>query len=445
MKKPRHHIIHFICIMAVLAAIMLQGFTGMVKMKPLEGVVAKEKKTELTLDTYLDGSYQNYLTEHAKRNTGFREPLIRFYNQLCYSCFGKVNNINVVVGEEGDLFTKMYLDDVTGKRVEQYFTTIDSAKMQARENVKVTLQLMDTLKQHGTDFFFVFAPSKAAVYPEHIPEPYQSQRSDFSLTDYYIELFKENGIPHIDFYNYFKSIKDSYPYPLYSKYGTHWSFATIPMVSDSILRMMESLSGKSLPSIEVTDWNLTTDYFGQDRELEGQFNLMFPLSKPALPNPRFSLTDTVGKDKPNLVVVGDSYFVAFENTCFLDAFNSWNYLKYNDYIISSNPKSDWKRISLLPEAHELLENADIVMVVSTAPMLYTYMFDFPETAFDLFAQGEPTEEDRIERTIQTIRNNPEWYNAVVEQAKKLGYTTEENLRRNAIYVIKSKDKEKKKP
>lgn len=442
MPHPRYHIIQFVCIMAVLAAIVLQGFTGMVKMKPLEGVVAKEKHVDLNWETYLDGSYQDYLTEHAERHTGFREFFIRNYNQVCYSCFGKFNNTNIIEGKEGDLFTKMYLDDVTGKRVEQYYTTIDSAKMAARENVALTLRLIDTLKQHGTDFLFVFAPSKSAVYPEHIPEPYCDQLSDFSLIDYYIALFKENNIPHIDFHNYFRQIKDEFPYPLYSQYGTHWAYATIPMVSDSMLRMMETLSGKSLPSIEVTDINLTTDYFHQDRELEGQFNLLFPLSKPAIPNPQFVLTDTIGKDKPNLVVVSDSYFVAFEKTCFVEAFNSWNYLKYNDYIISSNPKYNWKRIGYLPEANDLIEDADIVMALFTAPMMYDYMFGFPEMAMRLLSKGTLCEEDKIEMMMQVISDNPQWYEAVVKQAKELGITTEENLRRNAIYTIRTREKAK---
>ena len=73
MQKPSRHIIQFVCIMAVLTAIALQGFTHVVKMKPLEGVVAKEKVVELNFNNYLDGSYQAYLAEHAKRNTGFRE------------------------------------------------------------------------------------------------------------------------------------------------------------------------------------------------------------------------------------------------------------------------------------------------------------------------------------------------------------------------------------
>lgn len=443
MQKPSRHIIQFVCIMAVLTAIALQGFTHVVKMKPLEGVVAKEKVVELNFNNYLDGSYQGYLAEHAKRNTGFREFFIRNYNQVCYSIFGIFNNDNIVEGKDGELFTKMYIDDLTGKRIKDKYGSIDSLKAIARENTKLTLRLMDTLKQHGTDFLFIFAPSKTVVYPEYLPEGYRQYCSDSLLIDYYIELFKEYDIPHIDFHNYFKQIKDSFPYPLYAKYGTHWAYSTIPMVSDSILRKLEVVTGKSLPSIQITDINITTDYFGQDRELEGQFNLLFPIAKPAIPNPKFILTDTVGKAKPNLVAIADSYFVAFEKTSFLHAFNTWSYWKYNEDIVSNEPKYNWKKVKYFTDTYQILEDADIVMAVFTSPMLYNYMFDFPETAFNLYSHGQLCEEEKVELMMETIRNNAPWYEAVEKQAKEYGLTVEENLRRNAIYVIRSK-KEKEK-
>lgn len=421
--------------MAVLSLIALQGLTHFVKMKPLEGVVAKEKEVPFTFDTYRDGSFQDYLAEHAKRNTGFREFFIRNYNQVRYSCFGMNTNSNVIESENGELFYQMYLDDMTGKRVEDYFGSVENAKAEAQKNVKTTLRLIDTLKQHGTDFLFVFAPSKAAVYPELMPEYYREHISDFSLIDYYIELFKENDIPHIDFHNYFKEIKDSFPYPLYAKLGTHWAYSTIPMVSDSILRKLEAVTGKSMPTVEITDLNITTDYYGQDRELEGQYNLLFPIKKPAIPNPKFILTDTIGKEKPNLLAIADSYFVAFEKCAFLKAFNSWSYFKYNEDIVSSEKKYNWKKVKYFPETYHILEDADIVMAVFTAPMLYTYMFDFPQTAFDLYAHRMIDIEERIQSKMEAIRDNPEWYEAIVKQAKERGLTVEENLRRNAIYVL----------
>ena len=440
MNNQRHHIIQFVCILLVLWAIMLQGFTKAVKMTPLKGYTDEKEKVEMNFKTYLDGSYQDYLTEHAKRNTGFREFFIRNYNQVCYSCFNKITNNNVVKGRNQELYLKMYLDEITGKRLLYYFSDIEQAKAKAREDVEATLRLIDTLHSHGTDFLFVFAPTKTAVYPEYMPRKYQATVSDFSLQAYYLQLFKENNIPLIDFLSYFQSIKNEFPYPLYTRTGTHWAESTIPMVADSIYRKLEEVTGYRLPSIYYIDPNPTSDYSVQDGELEDQMNLLFPLRKPALPRPVFTLKDTIGTDRPNLLVIGDSYFVQLRISSFVNAFNHWDYWVYNRDVQSSRKAYNWKQLANLIDAPKVLEDADIVLAIFTAPCFYPFMYDFQKSALDLYRRLNDTEEDIIQMKMQQIKDNQRWYDAVVKQAEERGLSVEENLRRNAIYVIKSERK-----
>lgn len=439
MNKKPHFIIQFVCISAVLAAILLQSFTHIVKMNPLKGFDKEEHPpVELSFKTYYDGSYQDYLTEHAKRNTGFREFFIRNYNQVAYSCFNKITNKNIVKGHDQELYLKMYLNEATGVTFKQHFADVDEAKAEARKNVEETLRLIDTLHQHGKAFLFVFAPTKPAVYPDKLPSYYKNHLTDFSLEEYYIQLFKENHIPHIDFYHNFQDIRDTFPYPLYPRTGTHWSEATIPYVADSVLKKLAEITGYNLPSVHYIDDNLSTDYSVQDGELEASMNLLFPLNKPAIPRPVFELTDTVGTDKPNLLVVADSYFTQLRNSTFIEAFDAWEFWVYNRDVQSSNPQHQWKQLDQLLDADEVLNNADIVMAVFTAPMYYTYMFGFPQTAQNLFQNGEISEGAKLQAVIQMIKDNEDWMKAVEKQAEERGLTVEQNLRRNAIYVLEKK-------
>ncbi|KWW25463.1 MAG: hypothetical protein F082_832 [bacterium F082] len=439
MNKKPHFIIQFVCISAVLAAILLQSFTHIVKMNPLKGFDKEEQPpVELSFKTYYDGSYQDYLTEHAKRNTGFREFFIRNYNQVAYSCFNKITNKNIVKGHDQELYLKMYLNEATGVTFKQHFADVDEAKAEARKNVEETLRLIDTLHQHGKAFLFVFAPTKPAVYPDKLPSYYKNHLFDFSLEEYYIQLFKENHIPHIDFYHYFQDIRDTFPYPLYPRTGTHWSEATIPYVADSVLKKLAEITGYKLPSVHYIDDNLSTDYSVQDGELEASMNLLFPLNKPAIPRPVFELTDTVGTDKPNLLVVADSYFTQLRNSTFIEAFDAWEFWVYNRDVQSSNPQHQWKQLDQLLDAEKVLDNADIVMAVFTAPMYYTYMFGFPQTAQNLFQNGEISEGAKLQAVIQMIKDNEDWMKAVEKQAEERGLTVEQNLRRNAIYVLEKK-------
>ncbi len=439
MNKKPHFIIQFVCISVVLAAILLQSFTHIVKMNPLKGFDKEEQPpVELSFKTYYDGSYQDYLTEHAKRNTGFREFFIRNYNQVAYSCFNKITNKNIVKGRDQELYLKMYLNEATGVTFKQHFADVDEAKAEAQKNVEETLRLIDTLHQHGKAFLFVFAPTKPAVYPDKLPSYYKNHLFDFSLEEYYIQLFKENHIPHIDFYHYFQDIRDTFPYPLYPRTGTHWSEATIPYVADSVLKKLAEITGYKLPSVHYIDDNLSTDYSVQDGELEASMNLLFPLNKPAIPRPVFELTDTVGTDKPNLLVVADSYFTQLRNSTFIEAFDAWEFWVYNRDVQSSNPQHQWKQLDQLLDAEKVLDNADIVMAVFTAPMYYTYMFGFPQTAQNLFKNGEISEGAKLQAVIQMIKDNEDWMKAVEKQAEERGLTVEQNLRRNAIYVLEKK-------
>ena len=83
------------------------------------------------------------------------------------------------------------------------------------------------------------------------------------------------------------------------------------------------------------------------------------------------------------------------------------------------------------DAPKVLQEADVVMAIFTAPMLYKYMYDFPEKAFTMIN----TPDIEVLGIMEYIRREPEWMEKVVEQAEKRGITIEENLRINAEYYI----------
>jgi len=431
MKRP---ICTILCILTLLgfSTMFVQEQWKPFKMKPLNGFTAEAQKPSLTLANFASGDFQNKAEDYIGDHFGFREFFIRLYNQFSYSCFRQINNDNIKEGRNHELYLKMYLDEITGKRLKNDFGSVEKAKTIAQQNVEETLRLIDTLHSHGTKFLFVFAPSKTWVYPENMPKAYRDHIIDFSLEDYYIQLFKENHIPHIDFLNYFKSIKDTATYPLYPRTGTHWAESIIPFVADSIMKKLESITAYDLPSVKYIDENLTTDYSVQDGELEASMNLLFPLKKPAIPKPVFALTDTIGADKPNLLVIGDSYFTQLRISPFVNAFNHWDVWVYNRDVNSSRNAYNWKELKQVYEAPKILKEADIVMAIFTAPMLYNYMFGFTQTAQELY-QKTP-----LQITIDEIKANAQWMQAIKKQAAERGLTFEENLQRNARYTLETR-------
>ena len=436
MKNRKTNTIQFIILMVFSVAMLIQGFTHLIPMQ-LSGYSEEAKPVELSFKTYSDGSYQDYLSEYAKNDGGFRELFIRAYNQYLYSCFKEFSNENVLAGEHDELYLKMYLDEISGQTLRKVFGTMDAFKEAAQRNLDKTLVLIDSLQRHGTELLIIEAPSKTHVYPEFMPKRYREiyEAEPFSIQEYYVELYKENHINHIDFLSYFKSIKDEFPYPLYSLYGTHWAESMVPFVADSILRKIEEILDVELPHIEIVDQNITSTYSKQDGELENLTNLVFPLPKPALPQPVFRLSDTIGKSKPNVLVVADSYFIQLHESCFVDCFNQLEYWKYNREVFDKNVtfKSD---IVTYTDAYDVIDNADIVIIMSTAPYAYNYLFGFCGSVNDYFEDaGGKLMEMKIEGLIEYIKSTPEWYESIKKQAEEKNVPIEDMLRSNAIYTI----------
>lgn len=431
-------------ICSILCILTLLGFTMIFvqeqwrpfQLKPLNGFTPATAFPTFNLKNFASGKYQDTLEQYSSENFGFREWAIRLYNQAAYSCFNKITNDNVVEGLNHELYLKMYLDDAMGHLLWGAYPDVETAKAAARENVEETLRLIDTLRQHDITFLFVFAPSKTKVYPEWMPE--QCHTFDFSLQEYYIELFKEYNIPHIDFLNYFRSIKDTAAYPLYTRMGTHWAASTIPWVGDSILRKIEDLTQYNLPSQLVVDTNITTDYYIMDNELERQMNLMFPLPKPAVPNPTFVYTDTIDADRPGLLIIGDSYSNQLVYSGFGKAFDHWDLWIYNKDIQSSRENYSWTEVKKQLDAATMLQEADVVLAVFTAPMYYDYMFGFPETIQNIYQTGFVDEEEALATIVDMIKSDSDWYNGVVEQAEKRNITLDECVLDNANYYLEFK-------
>ena len=421
-------------------AILVQGFTHWVPLK-LAGFVGQPEKVQLTWKTYSEGKYQDYLSDYAKQKGGFREPCIRAYNQCLYSLFKKTTNSNIVFGENGELYLEMYLNEVTGKTLKDCYGSLDYFKSRAQKDIERTLVLIDSLKKHNTAFLFVEAPSKTWVYPEYMPQAYRDSIMPLCVQDYYTQLFEENGIPHIDFLSYFKSLKGKTEYPLYSPYGTHWAESTIPFVADSILRKIERLIGQKMPHIVCVDENLQTRYSKQDGELEDLMNLMFPLRKPALPQPIMALSDTTLR-KPNLLVIADSYFIQLQESAFADCFNRCDYWKYNDEVITKDIEFKGK-VSEYLEAYKMIDEADLVMVINTAPYAYNYMFGFCETAnFAFLDHDHQRMEKLIDETIERIKGSTEWYESIRRQAEEEHRDLDSLLRGHARYAIWMDEKQR---
>ena len=425
--------------MGILLLPVILKVTHIPPIRKLEGYTQPIEKVSPDIKNIMDGSFQHYLDEAAAANFGGRSFYVRCYNQFMYSVFHEITNNNIIEGKNGEMFLQQYTDDVSGITLKEKFGTVDSAKLAAKQNVIKTLELIDSLKAHGIAFFVVLAPSKTAIYPEWLPNSICP--SKFVLQNEYAQLFNEYGIPHIDFLPIFNSLKTTKKYPLYTRYGTHWCFGTMPLVADTLLRTMEGLLKRPLPHIQLIDSNITRRYARADKELESMCNLMFPLRHPKMPWPKYALCDIPRNyQKPNLLVIADSYFTQLENSPFTEAFDNVDYWKYNETSYSKIPERQ-NQIAYI-DRYAAITDADVVMVMFTTMFAYDYLFGFMATALRTFEEGDVYDEsnyveEQINHIIERIKSDAEWMKLIESQAKKENIPLEEALRNNAKYVYET--------
>lgn len=226
---------------------------------------------------------------------------------------------------------------------------------------------------------------------------------------------------------------------LQQNFGTHWAYSTIPFVADTILQKIASVKGYAMPHTICVDSNVSIRYFGSDKELEEQLNLLFPLRHERIPTPKFTLQGESKSQKPNLLVVGDSYFSQLEKTDFVKAFHHVDYWKYNETAYFTRPNCSGS-ISHL-NRYEILTGSDVVLVIFTDMHAFDYFFGFIRTIDRTLEDGPNYDpENAILNIIERIKATPEWYEKVKGQAKEKGISLEQCLRENAQWVFEQDHK-----
>ncbi len=216
-----------------------QPFDGKIVEK-LKGYHAPPDKVPLGIQTWFDGSWQQYTEAISKDKLQARHFLIRINNQLKYSLFEALNANDVIRGKNDYYFEGRFIRSHLGMdyKGEEFIA----------KKVEKLQELNDTLKNHGIEMLFVFASGKGNFMPENIPENYQNVEKGQSNYKTYLDFFKKTDISYLDLNQYLLNMKDTTSYPLYTKGNIHWSFYAISYVTDTLIQTIENQLNKNLIS-----------------------------------------------------------------------------------------------------------------------------------------------------------------------------------------------------
>lgn len=404
MKKQRNIVypLLFGLLMTVLFLPALQEHLGLVKTEPLEGFVPKAKMPQLTLESYTSNECQKQLEGYVGEHFGFREPVIRLYNQYLWTCFRKTYCHFIMPGKDGYLFYSEAVNDYYGLETLKVFKTYDQARERARKNVRMMNKLRGVLQDYGVEFLCFMAPNKTRLYSEHLPLHKTVPPDAINTADYYDSLMTAIGFPHVEMTRWYQQIKDTASFQLIPKRDSHWRYAAA-YGFDSLFSYMDHLNGFGIPDIRVLGMRpLDTSYREND---EKTLNLIFKIPNDA---PKYKPEVVVecgeGCRKPKVLFVGDSFVWDLETYLpwkeILDDVEIWFYNE-NAFVGFEKEKHPIGEIDRL----QSILRADYVVWYSSGSQWCRSSYGFVEDALVRLCVSDSLFNAQIPWVMDSLRNN----------------------------------------
>ncbi len=356
--------IKYFLILGCLVAFMpiIQMIFKPFKLIGLDGAFTIQEKPKFSWETFLNGSYQQQTDDYLKDNTAFRGDLVRLRNQINYALFGDINTI-LTLGKENYLFDPNYIFAREG-------TDLLHDSIFAKNKILIENGCAK-LKKLNIPIIFCIAPNKANFYSEFIPYPSKSGiKTNQKLFD---SLLKTNNITTLNFDQLFINLKNDSKYPLIPKYGAHWSIYGASIAADSLLSSLNTTTKKRFIKMGTSKIELSEKAKYTDDDLLGSLNLIWKWKSPKMAYPVLNLNI---ENKPNLLIVSDSYFWSFYElgivqNCFSPNSRMWYYNKsvYDINREKINDRND--KIS-----YNDLKGRDAIIIMATAPSLKDFAYGF---------------------------------------------------------------------
>lgn len=311
-KKPKYDIVLFTILMVLLFLPMLQAHVLHIPLKPLNGVTIETEKPNFELESYRSGDYTKQKEAYVGEHFGFREPVIRLYNQYLWDFYKKTYAHDVVAGKRGWLYTPESVSDYYGTELLHWQPSVKEAKNNFDREIRYMNRVRAILKENDVELLAFIAPEKSFLYPEYLPEC-EHDTTTFNTCDYFLEKFEETDFPCIDMTGWFQQMKDTVSYPLIPQTGGHWVFPAV-YAADSLFRFMGDLKGIVLPKLKIGELH-ESDNHGADNDLEQLLNLSLPIRKRQgySPTAEVRVEREPNSVKPKVLFVGNSFMWGITN------------------------------------------------------------------------------------------------------------------------------------
>lgn len=239
---------------------------------PLAGMQIHWANPRLSPTSVMDGSFQKATELLLEDVFPFRAAIVRATNQAYYSLFARsyMYRNEVVIGKRQYLYETIYLQHYCNTMREKH--TQDEFDRWAK-NIE---SLGDFFTRRGQTFLFILTPSKAAYYPEYIPDwvgcKGQSPRPDYVLA---AAALPRTHLPYVDLSKLVVDAKGKYPLQLFNRGGTHWNMLAVALSAQEMARKISAQGKVQLPEVNFS-YVVDNHPGGIDTDLLDVLNLWAP-------------------------------------------------------------------------------------------------------------------------------------------------------------------------
>lgn len=301
MNSRRFSIIFFVLGFAI---IFLTSLFKLPIDHPLAGAEQEIPRPPLSLHRWFDGSFASEVDPWLTRKFGFRGIVIRIAHQLDWILFRQLpspGGTPIDVGFDHWLYEHEYV-----RHHVKRFPMVESKAQLFASNLS---RFHAYLASNNVPLVVCMTPSKAALYPEHLPDIMQPTGKYLLNTparDTMRRVLEDANIPFVDCHDLLLSWKTNGAPLLFTKNGTHWNAYAAQLTLNHILNMAR-LQNPSLPHPPpITGFVLESPLIA-DRDLSSLYNMIwYPFSESSVPYPVLDLSLPTQKQL-RIVGIGDSF------------------------------------------------------------------------------------------------------------------------------------------
>lgn len=327
----------------------------------------------LSIQTYLDGSFQEGFTKWVDQNVKPRGLYVRNYSTIRYNLF---NLGNRPIGKNKNIFETEYIDNE--------LVINDSKDMQFKSNrdemdeyIAKLERLDENLKKYNKFLYVYVSPSKADFDRKDIPDKYINISSEQSVkpVDYFQDRISKTDVP----YRICRDEKNDLEYPAFYSTGIHWSRPYEQYESSLIIKDLSDIADKQYRNIVLKDVVSSDKAFWRDSDVYRLLNVWNKADK--ITYYQYNTERDINReqyDSLNFLIQGTSFGEGLINDVIELYPYDYHYYVCRDEYITDYIYNQYVFDGVWDDLNfkSILDSIDIIVIETTESELTTYSCGF---------------------------------------------------------------------